>query len=357
MQARTPVPEAVALAAAGQPARIHHTSHATYAVGPAGLVVLVEPGDRPDGTAVRERGRLCLTGPFPEEVNTLLLASSRERWDEPVVHGFVRLPGGCLPLGTLTHEAGGYDPDGGTVLEYGLGLDHPLPFDVLDQVRPVSAAPRTPGTGWLDLLPHAPVEATSAFIADWYADLPAPGHHEPPALALPGPLCAFYRAVDGRDELLGCQDRITPPTRLRRLDDGSVAFGSENQGGFTLAIDPTLDDPPVHYLGWADEPVRDPLPLSMFMLLFAVREASFTGPCHASGSLDEGQAQALTRGLRRVPSGGWLLGRNAEFHVGAGLVVQVYRGGRSPHVFLSARHRAQLAPLRAFDVAWYEFAG
>lgn len=204
---------------------------------------------------------------------------------------------------------------------------------------------------------HAPIEATGAFLADWYADLPAPGHPEPSALALPSPLAAFYRTVGGRAELLGCQDRILPAAELRSLADGSVAFGCENQGGFTLAIDPTLDDPPVHYLGWAEAPVRDPLPLSRFLLMFAVREASFAGPCHAGGGLDEDQAHALTRGLRRVPAGGWLLGGNAEFHVGGGLVVQVYRGGRSPHVFLSARHRAHLARLRSLDVAWYEFAG
>ncbi|MEU8001782.1 hypothetical protein AB0B66_11515 [Catellatospora sp. NPDC049111] len=357
MHERALVSEAVALASAGQPARIQRTPQATYAVGPEGLVAVVEPGDRPDGTAVRERGRLFLTGPFPEEVNALLLASFRERWDEPTVHGFVRLPGGCLPLGPLTHKAGGYDPDEGAVTEYELGLDHPLPFDVLDRVRPVSAAPRTPGTEWLDLLPHAPIDATSAFIADWYADAPAPEHHVPPALALPTPLAAFYRAVGGREELLGRQDRVFPPAGLRRLDDGSVAFGSENQGDFTLTIDPTAADPAVYYLGWADGPVRDPLPLSMFLMMFAVREASFTGPCYASGGVDEDQAQALTRGLRCVPTGGWLLGRDTEFHVGEGLVLQVDRGGRGPHVFLSARHRAHLAPLRAFDVAWHAFAG
>ncbi|MEU7820643.1 hypothetical protein [Catellatospora sp. NPDC049133] len=80
-------------------------------------------------------------------------------------------------------------------------------------------------------------------------------------------------------------------------------------------------------------------------------------PCYASGGVDEDQAQALTRGLRRVPTGGWLLGRDTEFHAGDGLVVQVDRGGRRPHVFLSTRHRAHLAPLRAFDVAWHAFAG
>jgi hypothetical protein len=84
-------------------------------------------------------------------------------------------------------------------------------------------------------------------------------------LSLPGPLLELYPAAAGRDEVLGRQDFILAPAAVDHVG-GRLLFGTENQGGFDLLIDPTGADPEVWY-GWtAGELVATGQPLSSFLL-------------------------------------------------------------------------------------------
>ncbi|MFB6392783.1 hypothetical protein [Polymorphospora lycopeni] len=351
------VPESDVLPLAGAAARIYRTPSASHVLGPDAFIVIVEPGDRPDGTAVQDRQFLNLAGPFPDEVNAYLYndlqaTGRRTAAARSALLGFVRLREGCLPLGPLTFSGGGYEPREERLVEYRLGLEHALPFDVLDRVRPLLPAPPPPRTTWLELLPDEPVAATREFVTDWYADVPpAESHTEMPQVPIPPPLAAFYATAAGRKEILGRQDPLFPPHELRLDKDGWLEFGAENQGGFVLAVDPTATDPAVLYRYWTVEPDTDPFdphPLSTFLLLFTLYEASFAAPYHAFANLTTEEAQLLTHGLRRVPlRNRWFPSTDTEFHVGNGLVVQLTpRENGTWYTFTSARHRAHLEPLR-----------
>lgn len=72
----TVVPEAGVLSLLVRRRRVYPTPFATYVVGPEVFIVIMEPGDRPNGTAVQNRGLLGLVGPFPEAVNAYLYDTS-----------------------------------------------------------------------------------------------------------------------------------------------------------------------------------------------------------------------------------------------------------------------------------------
>ncbi|MEV4140920.1 hypothetical protein AB0J72_53250 [Dactylosporangium sp. NPDC049742] len=205
-------------------------------------------------------------------------------------------------------------------------------------------------------MPDDPVVATREFITGWYADVPSNKHVVLPR-SIPAALASFYAAAAGRDEVLGRQDRLFPPYRLHPGEDGWLEFGEENQGGFVLALDPTRPDPAVFYRYWKDEPIVDPHPLTTFLLLFAVYEASFAGPYLATADLTSEEALRLTSGLRRVPlRDRWFPPGDTEFHVGNGLVVQLAPNDDATWcTYTSARHRAHLQPLRHLDIAWKTF--
>ncbi|WP_327009810.1 hypothetical protein OHA72_22810 [Dactylosporangium sp. NBC_01737] len=355
-------PDVVTLSGAG--ARVYRTPYATYVLGPDAFIVVVEPGDRPDGTAVQDRQLLKLTGPLPDEVNTFLLQDlihqgPRSPATETALLGFVRVEGGCMPLGPIALGGGGvYDPCEERLVEYRLRLRHALPFEALDRARPPLHPPPPPSTTWLDLVPDDPVAATREFITGWYADVP-PRRDVVVPRSVPAALASFHTAAAGRDEVLGRQDHLFPPHMLHPGEDGWLEFGAENQGGFVLAFDPATPDPTVLYRYWTDEPIVDPHPLSTFLLLFALYEASFTGPYLASANLTTEQAQQLTQELRRVPlRNRWWPSTDTEFHVGNGLIVQLTPAeGATWYTFTSARHRAHLEPLRHLDIRWKIFQG
>jgi hypothetical protein len=358
-----PEPEALSLAGAG--ARIYRTPLASYVLGPDAFIVMIEPGDRPDSTAVRDREHLSLAGLFPEEVNAYLYndhqaAGLRPGVARSALYGFVRVPEGWLPLGPLRYCGSCYDSGAERLFEYRVRLEQVLPFEVLDRVRPLLPAPPPPGTEWLALLPADPVAATREFVTDWYADVP-PGERHAAAspVQIPAPLAAFHAAAAGREEILGRQDPLFALHELRLGKDGWLEFGAENQGGFVLAVDPTASDPAVAYRGWTDEPIIDPHPLSTFLLLFALYEASFAGPYHTFACLTAEEARRLTRGLLRVPlRNRWFPSTGTEFHVGNGLVVQLSPAEDGTwFTFTSARHRAHLEPLRHLDIRWDTFQG
>src|SRR5690348_5339952 len=95
------VPESDVIPLAGPGAQIYRMPFVTYVLGPAAFIFIVEPGDRPGGTAVQDREYVYLAGPFPDEVNAYLYKDVAW-WDPPArsaPQGFVRVREGCLPLG------------------------------------------------------------------------------------------------------------------------------------------------------------------------------------------------------------------------------------------------------------------
>ncbi|WP_144022431.1 hypothetical protein [Asanoa hainanensis] len=236
----------------------------TYAVGPTATVVAVDAGDRPGGSGLSTRDRLSLRSPFPRAAAERLGGS---RQDRPI-HGFVRTPSGWVPLGLLRVTMTGSRPTGSVpftwngadvpwepewLVECALTLDDPLPFDVLDVVRPTPPAPPS-DLSWLSHLPDSPISAMHGFVASWYADLPptSDGIVDAP---LPRPLLELYRAARGRHEVLCWNNRIFPPEEIYPSDDGpGIVIGSENQGVFRLRIDPAEADPQVWYLDLFDPP-------------------------------------------------------------------------------------------------------
>ena len=55
------VPEHTVLAAAGEDVRVYRTPSATYLLSSDALVILLEPGDRPDGTGIRDAQHVAVT--------------------------------------------------------------------------------------------------------------------------------------------------------------------------------------------------------------------------------------------------------------------------------------------------------
>jgi len=200
---------------------------------------------------------------------------------------------------------------------------------------------------WLALASHDRVAAMAAFIAGWYADVPAGPRgavcsdpREPLALR------AFYRAVAGRPGLRGGQNRIFTSEELyAEGPDDWIVFGTENQGCFHWIMDPDRPDPAVGYLD--DHYPVEPEPMSGFLLQFCLAEAALGGPFRASAHVKRTEVATLTDRLRTVPlrPAGWLGG--GTFHVAPG-VVAVVTSGRSPGertILMSSRHPSLLGPL------------
>ena len=105
---------------------------------------------------------MTVLGPFPDAVDERFTGEQR-----PVLFAFVRLAEGCLALGTVrVMELGRVH---GRLRELRLYIETPLPYDLLDRVRPTGPAPEQPGLEWLGLVPADPLAALERFVAGWYA--------------------------------------------------------------------------------------------------------------------------------------------------------------------------------------------
>jgi hypothetical protein len=346
-------------------------------------VIIIEAGDRPDGSGVHSFDRVMLRGPFPHAVAEAL---DPRPDDKRVILGFVRLPEGCLALGRLHIGSAAFSvlDDAGRsrrMEECGLGIAERLPFDVLDLVRPPSFPPSLPDVEWIKLLPRDPVRALRGFMAGWFADVPPLRDDSGAAtLPLPAPLLEFYRTVAGRRELLGGFNRIYTPDEVLpyesgEVEDGFVAFGTECQGGWDLVIDPAIDDPPVVYVGLADYPVVERERLSAFLLQFALADAAIASPFGGFARVSGDQMRQLVTPLRQVPLYPMRWPTDPTYlYVGPGLVVSacldvlpVMRswsmGGRLDtdrdvyEVHVGSRHRAALRCVREPGFRWEHFTG
>ncbi|HEY0699688.1 MAG TPA: hypothetical protein VGD43_17970 [Micromonospora sp.] len=334
----------------------------TYVVGPLATLVIVQAGDRPDGSAVQSFDALALREPFPEA------AEARLGSPGPPLLGFVRVSEGYVPLGKLRNAVSRHKPvssDGAAWPYVGVGeltwcqlqLADRLPFDVLDQVRPTPQQP-LPGLDWLHSLLHSSVAAVRDFVAGWFADIPPSedglGVRD---VDLPEPLLAFYRAAAGRREVFGLHNEIYTADELEYEDDGRVQFGAENQGVFLMLLDPTEADPAVQYDGLHAEQEREPL--SAFLLQFLLSEASYSSPFTGFATVTEGQARQLVEPLHRVPLQPmrWP-GDPTRHYVADGLVVTTATSANgSIEVYAGSRHRSALRALRDSNFVWERFDG
>lgn len=336
------VGEEPALALAGPEAEIHHSPGAVLAAGPDTVVVVAEG-------AVRTAEDLAVSGPFPDRVAALLAGAK-----PPAILAFARLPEGCLALGSARAVRLGRRRS--ALQDLDLLLDAPLPYDFLDRVRPTGPPPEQPGVGWLDLLPGDPTAALEEFVAGWYADVPPRDVPAPPA-GQPEPLRAYHRAAGGRPQVYGSALHIFPePFQV----DGALAFGQEGDGVFTLVTDATGDDPPVHYRGLGDQPLRERERLRAYLLLAALNGAAMDSSPGGMAFTDRAQLKRIIGPLRRVPlrPARWPCARS-RFYVGPGIVVLAGEAddGDWYEVYVGARHRSLLRRFRKLGLDWERFDG
>ncbi|MBG0566295.1 hypothetical protein [Actinoplanes aureus] len=336
------VAEADALTLAGEDTELHLGPAAVLAAGRDTVVVVA------DG-AVRTAEDLAVAGPFPAHVATLLTAAK-----PPAVLAFARLPEGCMALGSARVARLGRRR--GALQDLDLVLDAPLPYDLLDRVRPTGPPPQQPGVGWLDLLPGDPSAALNEFIGGWYADVPPRDLPEPPD-GQPEPLRAFHRAAAGRSQVYGTGLHIYPePVDAA----GALAFGQEGDGVFTLLTDTTPGDPPVYYRGLGDQPLRERERLRAYLLLAALSTAAMDTSPGGMAFTDRAQMKRMIAPLRRVPlrPARWPCARS-RFYVGPGIVILVGAAddGDWYEVYVGARHRSLLRRFRKLGLDWERFDG
>ena len=357
------VSEAEALSYGGTPARTYAADGVTYVVGPLATLIILDAGDRPQGSAVRNVDYLVVREPFTEVVDARL-----QSWDLPKL-GFVRVPEGYVPLGELgsgrdelrhIDDGGPRWPFGGRValISSELRIRNRLAFDVLDRVRPTPER-ALPDVDWLWLLHLNPIAALDQYVAGWYADIPpARQWFGRPARDLPEPLVAFYRAAAGRREIHGLQNSIFSADTLQEDDDGLVTFGSENQGVFEFAMDPSDPDPSVRCdLGTAGKYEREPL--SRFLVQFLLFEAACASPYGACARVTTDQAERLVEPLTRVPLRPLRWPADpTRFAIARGVVVMTSAlSDGSVGVNAGSRHRCGLRPLREPGFVWERFDG
>ncbi|MEU4688681.1 hypothetical protein [Actinoplanes sp. NPDC023714] len=332
------VAEEVALASAGPGAEQDGGTGAWFAAGPDALVVVVEAG-------VRTHEDLTLPGPLPRPV-----ARHLARGPQPAIVVFARLKEGCLALGSaqvtrLAHRRG-------AVQDLGLRLDAPLPYDLLDRVRPTGPPGPQPPADWVGLLPHDPGGALERFIAGWYAGVPA----VPAVSPAPGPLAAFHRAAAGRAEVYGGSLQIF---HEEPAGEGLVTFGQAADGTFTLLTEPGAADPRVWYHGLSDQPLKERERLGPYLLIAALTHAAMDSSPGGMAFVDKAQARRIVGPLRRVPlrPARWPCARS-RFYVGPGVVALVGEDdGDWYEVYVGARHRSLLRRLRKLGLDWESFDG
>ncbi|MGV9372116.1 hypothetical protein [Micromonospora tulbaghiae] len=355
------VPERAAMSAAGPNAEVAYGDGVTFAYGTGALVVIVDAGDRPDGSAVDNANALVLREPLPTEATRWM--SAMNKGEQPLL-GFVRTAGGCLALGELYQARTvyrGMDPftgDEGALAFAELTWGDRLPPDLLDEVRPTPELP-VPGIDWLGDVPRDPTRAVRSFLTAWYADVPVtPGATRHATVRLPAPLLAFHDVAAGREEILGRQDVIEPLDGIEYFDDEPlVVFAAENQGVWVALIDPTEDDPVVWYDG-GPERLRERERLSGFLLQFALTEAASMSPFTGFATVTPELLSGVVADLVPVPlQPARTPGDPTRHWVAPGVVATAADHGDSGvRLSVGSRWRCALRPLRS-RVDWERFDG
>ncbi|MET8462433.1 hypothetical protein [Micromonospora zamorensis] len=351
--------EAEALSFAGDHRQILSVDDVTYVVGATAMIIIIDGSDPRQASVVQNFDRLVLREPFPEPAHQRLVSALQ-------IIGFARVDGGYALMGELRKissrsralEVGNKPYPHNirpTLVSVELAFAERLPFDLLDQVRPTRQEP-LPSLDWLHTLARDPITALADFVADWYADVPPVADKATSDHALPDPLLAFYRVAAGRSEVLGQFNRIYPADELDPDPRGLVLFGSENQGGFYMLIDPGEADPTVHYDGLEAEREREPL--SSFLLQFLLCETGFSSPFTGYAVVTPQQAEHFVEPLQPVPLRPmrWT-GDPTRHYVAPGLVVTTTTRDDTIEVYVGARHRCALRTLRYPGFRWDQFDG
>jgi hypothetical protein len=356
------VEEQDALAAAGAVSRVWRASPVTYALGPAALVMVIDAGDRPDGSAVYATDQVILRPPIPEDALAVLTGGPQGL---PIL-GFARVPEGYLALGRLRVTSHSSAWAAGTpqprFQDCHVNIQDPLPFPALDRVRPVSSTP-LPGVDWADLLPGDPIGALRGFLTAWFADVPAGTTAAPDGSSrgLPRALAALYETAAGRREPLGGFNRIFTPNQFQVADDGRVVFGIECEGVWKVMMDPAESDPAVVYDDLGAGPVAERERLAGFLMQFSVCDAAIGSPYGAWGfAHEEGLRQLVgAAGLRPIPLAPLRWPADpTHLYVGAGVAVAAARMEPDAfQIYAGARQRAALLPMRDASFEWEHFTG
>lgn len=349
-------------ALAGSNAHWHAAAGAEIALGDDGSVIIAEPTDSPTLSCVWNHSGFqllrCAESPLPRE----LLGQARERLP---IHVVVRLAAGKTYVGTVRHSM---SSSCNGELEYcELSFETPLSSELLDRVRPMPPAPEPADLVWLSRVAVDRSSALEAFIADWYGEAdPAAG--APPELpaGLPRALAQLYRLSHGRPHMyerpvvLGIQNHILPADKLRMdQDNGPLFFGLENQGGFRWTLDRHSDDPTVWTIETTD-PVAEPEPLSGFLIQFSLHEAAMTASYKGIlRNQPEEAVSRLTSLWAEVPlkPAQWY-GHPMRFYVAPDLVAFISPDRNDGSmIWIGAKQRGALRPLRELDLAWNTFDG
>ncbi|MFE1877008.1 hypothetical protein ACFW9N_40195 [Streptomyces sp. NPDC059496] len=358
----------VALDLAGTKVHAFTVGGATVAVGTMATVIIAHAVDDPAASGVWNDQEFRLHGPTPALAASRLtepgpFTTTEPERDHPV-HLFVRIDGLCTYLGLVRHSQSKWA--GGELYSCHLCIDPPLSRELLDKVRPPGTPPALPSLGWLDHVETEPGRALELFVTSWY-----PTEAEPrPAAAIPGSvppaLADFYRLAEKHPAILGGQNFLAPPAELTTDERAErLVFGTENQGGWEWSIPWDLDaadaDPEV-WLTEEVEPVPEQEPLSGFLLQFSLYEASMTAPYKAfSRALPRQLLPRLESCLHRLPLRPFLspISPN-DFLVGPGVIAHVSPGWQNEDevdVWIGARHRSALRPLREVGIPWSRFDG
>ncbi|MGW4196469.1 hypothetical protein [Streptomyces sp. NPDC005004] len=331
------------------------------AAGADATVVVVEPGDDPRVSGVRDAHGVLLRGePVPD------LSPRFEFEDAPPTHVFVRLGPGCLPLGTARCRGSSASPAGLVGVE--LRLDVPLAREVLDLVRPVPEPGPVPDVDWVDLVKTEPIRALEAFVVGWFPAEEAERDTPDERGELPSALAAFHRLARLRPALHRFHDPVLeePGIATGPLGDRLV-FAVWNGAGMDWSIPwssegPRAADPVVWH---TEDPCGTPEtlveeePLSRFLLQFTLAQATGGAPFHAATPyMPAARFDALRGVLRPVPLSPFLPAYTADrFFVAPGLLAQVSGDEDEVSVFFGALHRGTLTPLLDHGFPWSQFDG
>ncbi|GLY02056.1 MULTISPECIES: hypothetical protein [Actinoplanes] len=351
------------LAATGPDPERFSAENAQYLVGPDAGVVVIAPGDRPQGSGVRTADRIVLRD-LPAPVATLL--------DRGPLLGFVRVFDGYLSLGRL-HLADGTFDKSGQLATAGLRVEERLSYEVLDRARPLAEVD-LPGVAWLDRLPADPVAALRAFVTGWYG---TPRLAGAATEGLPPALAAFHEIAADRPEMLGRLQTLIEAHRYRTWIGGLTVIGRENQGAWTILTDLAQPDPPVWYDGLAslrraraqaagrpepepreEDPLREREPLSGFLLQFVLSTAALESPFGAWADVDVEQAERFHATLQPVPlEPARIPADDTVHHAAPGLIVATGGEGDRRRIHVGASRRWALRDLRDPGFRWSRFDG
>ncbi|MFF5257947.1 hypothetical protein ACFY4C_03305 [Actinomadura viridis] len=343
------------------------TDGASVLLGDAAMVIIADPRDGLDVSGVWNSRRFHLHGPLIDDVGVRLFGhppdspewSWAQRPDTRPVHLLIELPEGCVYLGVGKPGQARYE--NGCLAYAALTIEPELPPKLLDRVRPPTEPETMPNLDWLTHMSASPLEALTQFVEGWipetHQDL---GKFVAARWDVPEPLAVFYRLARHRPALLGVQNRLRPPHAWRERHDGLIAFGDENQGGFTWLFDPTRPDPEI----WIDQDGynlrREHQPMSGFLLQFALYEAMMNAPYKAlRADLAAEHVDTLTAALTPVPWEPWRWPNDSTlFYVAPGVIAETtdqWHGNTS--AWVGAVHRSVLRPLGRLGIPWTHFDG